>query len=211
MQGTRQAVVELLRQRTEGSVRELATALGLTQMSVRLHLAALTREGFVTSREIHRPIGRPSHCFRLTEKASDLFPRSYARLADLVFAAATASGQEESLRAALIDELMRRHGAQLAGGSLEARVEALAEILAREGFTPSVEADGQGLLLRTGHCPYEGVAARHGCLCDAECGFISLALGGDVLVERVEFRRGGDRDCSYRLRLLPRFEVVSSN
>lgn len=208
MQRTRQEILSILRTKGEQTVRELAAALGLTQMSVRLHLAVLQRDDLVNAREVHQPVGRPSFSYRLTERADDLFPTGYGLLAERLLGVAEATcGDEvvEALYQGLIDDMERRYRSRLPGGraSLDDRVGALVDQLSDEGFMAEAEQTEDGYLVRACNCPYARLARSHPGLCRAECTFIERALCADdedVVLDRTGFRLQGDLHCTYRVR-----------
>ena len=207
MQRTRKEILSILRTRGERTVRELANELGLTQMSVRLHLDILRRDALITSREVHQAVGRPYFAFCLTEKADELFPKAYLQLAEGLIDAAEARGGQAAVVAlfdGVIDNMERKHASRLVGKSLDGRVRELVEILSEEGFMADARSLDDGFLLRTCNCPYGRVARSHPTLCRSECNFIARVLAADdgtITVERTDFRLAGDLHCSYRVRI----------
>ncbi|TAK25965.1 MAG: ArsR family transcriptional regulator [Chloroflexota bacterium] len=211
MQHTRQEIVSLLREKGERTVRELAGILGLTQMSVRLHLTVLQREGMVSSREVHQPIGRPYFAYSLTEQAEDLFPKAYWRLADRLLSAVQAAGQSERIVETYVDDLTRRYRYRFEGREPAERVRVLADVLTEEGLTPRIEQDGADHIIRACNCPYDRVARVHPDVCDAETSFIGRSLGDAFDVKRESSRLDGSHQCVYRLRLRSADELATRN
>lgn len=208
MQHTRQEILDILRRRGEQTVRDLAGALDLTQMSVRLHLSVLQRDGLLQARQVHQPVGRPCRVYSLTERADDLFPKAYWQLAERLLDAVEQRGGStavERLLDGVIEGMELRYADRLRGKSLDERVETLVAILCDEGFMADAERQDDGFLVRANNCPYARVARSHPTLCGAECAFICRCLEGgadSVAVERTRFRLDGDSCCCYRVRLL---------
>jgi predicted ArsR family transcriptional regulator len=208
MQRTRQEILELLRRKGELTVRDLAQELELTQMSVRLHLSVLARDGLLKARQVHQPVGRPYFAYTLTERADDLFPKAYWRLAERLLDAVEqrcGAGAVEQVLDGVIEGMEARYADRLSGKSLEARVETLVAILCEEGFMAESESAEGGFVVRANNCPYARVARSHPDLCGAECSFICRCLTGDdanVAVERTMFRLDGDACCSYSVQRL---------
>jgi len=125
-------MVTLLR-RSGRTVEELARALGLTDNSIRAHLAVLERDGIVRQRgSVRRGSGggKPAYVYELTSEAEELFPKAYepalGRLLDVL---AERLGPEES--EALLRSVGRRlvEGKTVPKGSTRARFEAAAGVL----------------------------------------------------------------------------------
>ena len=77
MQGTRQEVLEALKERGRASVSDLAEAVGVKSVTVRHHLNALQADGLLDVQEERQPVGRPRHIYSLSEDGQSLFPQKY--------------------------------------------------------------------------------------------------------------------------------------
>src|SRR5437016_4985296 len=80
MQGTRDRILELVLERREARVEELAGALAITAVAVRRHLDHLRADGLVDVRSVKQPTGRPYHAYFPTERAAGAVPAAYASL-----------------------------------------------------------------------------------------------------------------------------------
>lgn len=78
---TRGNIVLFLKKKGGMSIEELSNVINITPMGVRQHLLALEKKGIVTFIKKRHGRGRPVFTYMLTEKADDLFPKSYDGLA----------------------------------------------------------------------------------------------------------------------------------
>lgn len=138
---TRAQIIALLR-RGAKTVEELAQAVGVTDNAVRLHLAALERDGLVCSLGVRREgtVGKPATLYGVPPKADAVFSRAYEPvLTSLLVTLIGRLGTSE------LSELLRDVGRQLASttpsdaASLEQRVRAAASVLDSLGGDTVVE------------------------------------------------------------------------
>src|SRR3954468_19226460 len=109
---TQARLLKLLR-RSRHTITELAHALGLTDNAVRMHVAALHRDGIVEQVGTQRDTGgKPARLYGLTREGEELFPKAYALvLGKLVEEIMRTEGRERAI------ELLRAVGAQAATGA----------------------------------------------------------------------------------------------
>lgn len=69
----------LLKKSDRMTMADLKRETGLTQMAVRQHILALENKGVVAHRSLKNGVGRPMYIYSLTDKALDMFPRSYSK------------------------------------------------------------------------------------------------------------------------------------
>ena len=75
---TQVRLLGLLR-RSRQTITSLAEALGLTDNAVRMHIAALHRDGIVAQVGVQRDTGgKPARLYGLTREGEELFPKAYA-------------------------------------------------------------------------------------------------------------------------------------
>lgn len=183
LQTTRQEILDILKKNGRASVDELAKRLGLTAMCIRQHLSVLERDALVTAYEERRKLGRPRHIYTLTERAEELFPRSYHVLLEWILDEIEAMDGQEKI-AALVDRLAERMARQyteeLQGKSLEEKVAKMAEMLSEAGSLAEwAKVDG-GYVLHEHNCRYYRVALRHRQICKLELLFLSKVLETEV-------------------------------
>src|SRR5947199_2426830 len=152
--GETQARLLGLLQRSRQSIAGLARALRLTDNAVRMHIAALRRDGIVEDVGTQRDTGgKPARLYGLTREGEELFPKAYALvLGKLVEAIVRTEGRERAI------ELLRAVGAQAAAGarvgsSRNERVEAAAGVFRNLGTDVEVERTADGWRLRGYGCP----------------------------------------------------------
>ena len=199
---TRQTVLKLLKTRGSATAGELARELGLTEMAVRRHLAALERDGFAASKAVRQPMGRPAYVYELTEEAEQFFPKNYHLFAldllELLEQEAGGEGGTERMFEARRRKLYHRHAGRMKGKPLAERVSELAAIQNEGGYMVEVEtASDREYLFHEYNCPIARVAARYEQACNCE-----LALFRDLLeadVERIECLAKGGSKCTYRI------------
>src|SRR6266487_7047989 len=123
---TQVRLLGLLR-RSRQTITSLAEGVGLTDNAVRMHIAALHRDGIVAQVGSQRDTGgKPARLYGLTREGEELFPKAYALvLAKLVEEIVRTEGRERAI------QLLRAVGAQAAARAPDAttrgeRIEAAA-------------------------------------------------------------------------------------
>ncbi len=200
---SRRSVIDALKQRGEASVDELASDLAMTPAGVRQHLATLTAEDLVTSREVPRPEGgrgRRPLAYALTPRSEPLFPKAYDELAnDLLRHLSAEDGTlVERIFVRRRDQRIRQARARLdRHATLAAKVGELATILDEDGYLAEAEALDDGRFRITEHnCAILAVAQRHPDACRSEIEFLAAVLT-EATVERVSHIVAGAHRCSY--------------
>ncbi len=210
MQPTRQKIVELLRERGQATVEELADAVGLTQMAVRHHLNVLYGENLVTTSSVRRKgqPGRPQLIYTLTEAASALFPEDYYHLTNYLL-----DELEAALGPADLEDLFRRVANRMTAGappirpdqSSEERLDQLAHFLGDKGFAARWETEGDDYIVRVLTCPYRQIAHEHDEVCRLDTQMIKDILNVDPV--QVTCIANGDEHCTYRISQLTALTV----
>jgi predicted ArsR family transcriptional regulator len=200
MQATRRKITELLKERREATVAELADAIGLTQMAVRHHLNVLYGEKLVETTSVRRKIqpGRPQQIYTLTEAANKCFPEDYYHLAGyLVDEIKAAMGTDGLI------SLLRRIAARITteaplvrpSHSNEERLGQLVQLLTDNGFIARWETEGTDYVVRLLACPYCQVAREHNEVCHLDMQIIKEMLNADPA--QVACIANGDEQCTY--------------
>lgn len=202
MQATRQKILELLRERGQATVEELAVAVGLTQMAVRHHLNVLYGEKLVTTSSVRRKSepGRPQQLYALTEAANGLFPGDYYQLLEYLLAEVKAALDPTSL-----DDVLRRVAKRMMadasvprpGQSFEERLVQLVHLLGDNGFTADWGVQGNDYLVRVLTCSYRRIAREHPEVCRLDRHIIAEMLNADPV--RMTCLAQGDENCTYRI------------
>lgn len=177
---TRAKLLRLLR-RPPQTVTGLADTLGLTDNAVRIHVAALGRDGIVEQVGTHRDTGgKPARLYALTKEGEELFPKAYATvLGGLVEEIAKRDGWEHGL------ELLRGVGEQVARGvptpgDAGGRVAAAATALRSLGGDVEVQRTEGGWWLQGYGCPLSAVTARHPQVCALATALVEQITGMPV-------------------------------
>ena len=174
---TRGQILALLR-RGQMTVDELAQAIGITDNAVRLHLAALERDGLARGAGVRREggVGKPATLYTVAPEAESAFSKAYEPvLTTLLVTLSGRLGERE------LSDLLRDVGRQLAatsvsaGATLEQRVRAAAAVLDALGADTEVAASGStGYVLRGFACPLSRSVAQ----CPPLCGAVEELVAG---------------------------------
>jgi predicted ArsR family transcriptional regulator len=202
-QPTRRKILLALRQHGGLTASELAEMLGITSMGVRRHLMTLERDRLVTFDLGQRGKGRPSHIYRLSQQAEDIFPKNYARLANELLGH-LADDQGDAAVDRLFDQRAQRRirtaQARLEGLSFPDRIAGLADILNSEGYLAEwQQVDASTFYIREHNCAVHDVAEQFGIACGSELAFISTVLS-EAEVQREHHIMAGELMCAYRIR-----------
>jgi predicted ArsR family transcriptional regulator len=156
----------------------VAEALGIGRTLAAFHLDKLAEAGLLETAYAPRSggpgAGRPAKLYRRSaaEHTVTLPPRDYRLLADVLARVVERVGAEPAAYAAA-----REQGAQLAGGELTERLEAL-------GYEPAEDADGT---MRLRNCPFHALAQAYPPLvCGLNLALLEGLLGDGVRVVRLD-------------------------
>lgn len=199
-QGTRRRLLELLKSQGGQTADELADRLEITSMGVRQHLQTLERDGLVTHVCEQRGMGRPCNVYRLTPDGDELFPRTYAHMANALLSAARQLEGEGGITRLLETrnrELEAQYQARLANKGFAERVEELALIRTEEGYMADWERiDDDTFALREHNCAICQIAEQ----CPQACAFelkLFQQVFGDATIRRERHMIQGDETCTY--------------
>lgn len=197
---TQRRVLEQLKLRGELTLAELAEEFDLARETLREHLNALAGRGLVrrAGRRKDGP-GRPENVYALDEGGEALFPRREGEVLRELARHLLEGDRGEELEA-----FFRRRVAQVGEEALESvrelegeeRLDAVARLLADQGFMPEVfEGEDGRPRLRLCHCPLRELVEATHLPCRAELAWVGEAL--DEPMERESFMPDGDRTCTY--------------
>jgi predicted ArsR family transcriptional regulator len=193
-----------LKSRGPLGTRDLARALGITEVGVRQHLTKLHSEGLVAFDDQAGEVGRPKRMWRLTPKGHARFPDTHGDLTVSLI---------ESIRsifgAAGLDRLIQARQEAMVANYRQAlepypdlgdRVDVLARLRTVEGYMAKFEMqrDGSCLLIEN-HCPICAAAKACQGFCRSELELFQAAFGADVSVTRQEHLLSEGRRCVYRI------------
>jgi DeoR family transcriptional regulator, suf operon transcriptional repressor len=198
MSATRDEIINYLQKHGSSGVADLATATGVTPVSIRHHLSALQAEGQITSVESHSGVGRPKLLYSLTEAASERFPGKYVHLTDKLLAeikSAMPAPVIENMFTAIATNMAAGHKHKFEGKTLEEKVELLISVLGEEGFMAAWNKVGDAYHLTEYNCPYFAIGQRHPEVCTIDQTLISNML--DSTVEKTTCILNGDQRCVF--------------
>lgn len=177
----RRLLSEVLRHRGHGrTVEELAEALAVSRNAVQQHVTALERDGLLRVLGHRTTGGRPGRAYTLTEAALELFPRSYARLADdMLRNVGELFGEDglDQLLAKMAEDLAAELAPRLAGKEGRERMAEVALILSELGYEAAVDEAGR---LRAVNCVFHQLARSSRAVCRYDQTLLNLLLGDDV-------------------------------
>ena len=116
----------------------------------------------------------------MTAEAERLFPKAYDALLNQLIT--TLKGR---LPPSAIEDVLRevgrslaeRHASDGASTDLESRLQNAAEVLKALGGTPSVERDGDKLIIRSGGCPLAAAVVEHPEVCELAEALVAELVG----------------------------------
>ncbi|MFD1211376.1 helix-turn-helix transcriptional regulator [Arthrobacter sp. GCM10027362] len=196
---TRDRVLSAVLEHGPISAAELGEQLGFTPAAVRRHLDALSRKGLIEVKLVSNSAngaGRPARKYVLSRQGQSKLGDDYLDIARTALAAlAQAAGTDAVADFARnrYREMEERYRPviEAAGPDIRARAEALARLLAQDGFVGSTRLVGTGqqsragtvmlsMQLCQGHCPVQQLAADFPIFCDSETEVFARLLGVDV-------------------------------
>lgn len=194
--GETQAQLLRLLRRSRQTIASLAQTLGLTDNAVRLHVAALRRDGIVEDVGPQRDTGgKPARLYGLTRSGEELFPKAYAQvLQGLVDESMRRDGRARTI------ELLRAIGARLGAGprreTVKQRVEAAAAALRGLGADVEIERTKKGWRLVGHGCPLSAVSSERPEICELGKAMVE-EITGVAVVECCE--RGEHPRCAFAI------------
>jgi DeoR family suf operon transcriptional repressor len=199
VQTTRKAILEVLKERGQATVDELAAQLGLTPMTMRHHLNVLQSQDMVvaTKLQYNQAVGRPRHVYTLTEAGDDLFPVNYHGLANHLLDEIKELVSADQVRQIFqhIGEKLAAEAPDITGLPLAERVAQVVEFMTSRGFISRWEEVEDGYALHQFNCPYRRVARNHSEVCQMDMTLISTLLG--VESKRIHGAASTGEYCTY--------------
>jgi DeoR family suf operon transcriptional repressor len=193
-----ESLVDLLRQHESLSVSQIATAMEVTATAVRQRLGRLLAQGDIERVAERASRGRPVHRYSLTEKGRRRAGSNFADLAMALWHEVRAIKDQE-IRRGLLARISQRLADQytpLVGtGSIDERMEALAEVFRDRQIPFVVDRSGDLPLLQVNACPYPDLAEQDRSVCAMERMMVSELLGETVRLSNC--RLDGHTCCTF--------------
>lgn len=200
MTTTRERVMQTLLSRQRCTINDLADELDMNPISVRHHIAKLEAEDLIKSEEVRHGVGRPRREYFLTEEGMEKFPTRYLQLTMRLL-----TQLKESLPEATVKELFSEMAKDLAedyaerldteGLSLEERLDLVADMLNKEGFSVNWFHQGDQYIIRETGCPYYRIGQTHPEVCCVDQTLISTLL--EIPAHKIKCILDGDEQCTY--------------
>ena len=200
--GTRLKILNLLQEKGEASVGQLAVDLYLASATVRRHLDVLQRDRLVDYHQVRKTLGRPEYTYSLTEEGQESLPKHYPQLLVALLNELSNLTREEisgfdgkGLSNLLFGKMAALFITSSASDDDEVRLSSLIQVLSEGDFMPEVEKLGNAIRIHLHNCPFRSVALQHEVVCHVDRDIISNLL--QVPVEQEHCIRNGDRSCGY--------------
>lgn len=208
-----QSVLDLLRQFPGMNIQDLTDHLEVTATAVRQRLDRLEEVGLIERRKESVGRGRPQFRYHLTALGQRYSSVSYVDLAAALWSEVMEL-PNPSLRMRILRRVAKRMGEVLVGeknkdGSLNDRMEAVAEELARRKIPTAVDPqDGTIPILQVLACPFPDLAkdGSNRQVCELEQEMLSEALGQSVQLACC--RLDGHNHCQFKP--IPGTEIATS-
>ena len=198
---TREKILLLLKKNGPQSIENLSQELRITSMGIRQHLLSLERKGLIDYVAKRQGIGRPAFLYKLTDKAQDLFPKTYDSFIINVFRdIENHEGREK------IDEIFKWRRNRLLKDAREALAEkktfhdkmyGLKDFLESEGYFADISDANNHYLLKLSNCPIYKLAAEFNEACKNDLQFYRELLGKEVTREECIIE--GNHSCIYNI------------
>ena len=187
------AVIGLLKKSTGMSVAELARELKMSYMGVKQHCVELEKKGFLDTWRRPKQIGRPEKTYRLTEKASDLFPDAGCSVTLEILKDVQSIYGPNAPDKLLFSYFGRRtdfYTKKVKGETVTERALAFAKLRESEGYISDVSLEGDdGFSIIEHHNPLEKIASKYPSVVRMEETLFSRVLQAPV--HREEERASG--------------------
>lgn len=196
-------LLDLIKFRGEVSVDEATQKLGFAKATIRQHLLALERQKLITRSERKIGRGRPQLVYKLSNKATPLFPtQEPALLGELLKWLITGGHKDEVYKffASYWEQRSLKFKKYFQNGEKVTPKKArkvLLEILEAEGFMPKISINSsQALVIKECNCPFAEIVKVTNIPCRLEAEFLKNALQMDF--ERVSYIPSGATTCTYK-------------
>ncbi len=196
---TRKQIIMLLKKRSRQSVSELSTHLGITPMAVRQHLMSLEKRGIISYTPKKSGIGRPVFLYALTDKAMDIFPKSYVMfIKDMLDIVEKEGGRKkvDKMFMQMKDHALNEKFRSLIGKSdLDGKVRSLVDILDAEGLMVEFEDNGDSYSFKQFNCLLHSISGEYPEACKYELQMYQELLGSNLT--RTSCQSDGESSCTY--------------
>lgn len=195
---TREKIMMLLKKQGPMPIEGISKELNITSMGIRQHLLSLERKGLIDYVTKKQGIGRPAFLYRLTDKAKNLFPKSYH-----IFMLDTLRDIKKNDGRDKIDEIFKWRKMRLLDDTkdvfsdkdLYEKIFVFMDYLESKGYLVELDENDNYYTLKEFNCPILLVAIEFNEACKHELQLYKDILGSEV--KRQECITDGDLSCTY--------------
>ncbi|MFW5967514.1 MAG: helix-turn-helix transcriptional regulator [Persicimonas sp.] len=166
---TKEQLIMLMKRRVHITTQDASEELDLAVSTLRQHLMDLECDGFAESFFQKNGVGRPSKCYKLTEKADVFFVNSDRWLLSklLRFLGENGDGAElDAFLGSIVEELIDDLEQEFDNDSSNPSMSQIREILESRGYLPNLRQREDGaFVVEFHHCPFATVAQEDGAIC----------------------------------------------
>lgn len=184
------------------TTRELGERFGVSSNAVRRHLRDLEGDGLVERTRQRGGFGAPAFAYSLSSEGEAIFPRQYEdALTDVLQYVAETAGRErvQQIFADRFRAGARELEERLGDAPVEERVQAVVDMLSRQGFMADWTVQGNRITIAEHNCAVQAAAEQFPEICEAEAAFLRSLLQADL--ERRAHISQGCNACEYSLRI----------
>lgn len=184
---TKDKIILLLKKTGGLTAEELSKRVGITPMGVRQHLISLERKNIISYETRKHGIGRPVFVYKLTDRADDIFQKSYSGFVlDLLSDLESLDGRQKlgTLLKKRKDRLVKERARLLAPYDFQGKIKALSNLLEEDGYLVELRDDGPHYGLSLHNCPLSKVSSLYPEVCDLELKQISELLDKPVFMAK---------------------------
>lgn len=201
---TKDRILHLLKKEESLTVNDLTDRLGITHMAVRKHLMSLEKEGFIRTKEVKQPMGRPLQTYSLSHKSEEYFPKNYEGISVEFLHDIKELHGEESIQLLfqkrekrLITEYSDR---VVKKATPSEKINELAKIQNEKGYMAEIDKiDDNTYELTEYNCPILSVAKDFKVACRCETAMFKNVLDVEQ-VKRTCCRTEGDHHCKFLIK-----------
>lgn len=200
---TKNDILQHLLKSGEVTAQDFAEKLDISPQAIRKHLKDLETEGLIYHTAEQLGMGRPQFIYALTTAGRDRFPDSYNQFAVNFLDTLIDTLGKEQVSEVLHKQWQRKaesYKLQLGAGSVQHKLEKLAEIRRAEGYVTEwfpVE-NTQNFVFTEYNCAIAHVAESFPSVCGHELEMFATVL--DCPVERTHWMVNGEHRCGYLIR-----------
>lgn len=192
---TRRKLIEHLKRYGPTAIKTLQERYDISESTVRHHLDALEKAGWLCQEQATGKVGRPAVRYALTTACEGLFPKYYAELLNAVLSQARAEGTIGTLLDGVAETMAQELRAKLTDLEGQAKIDAMLKHLDYGDMLGRLEETEAGWELQAHNCLYHATGQKFVEVCDLLAVVINKATG--LPAERPFCQRDGRRACHF--------------